>query len=65
MLRKLDPELRRFVTSYARRRAQLPLPLRAQLAGQVQSQLYAAAQDVYTQHGPLAALDFLADLEHQ
>jgi uncharacterized RDD family membrane protein YckC len=64
MLRRLDPELRRFVTSYARRRPQLPLPLRAQLAGQVQSQLYAAAQDVYTQHGPLAALDYLADLEN-
>jgi uncharacterized RDD family membrane protein YckC len=65
LLRKLDPELRRFVTSYARRRPQLPLALRAQLAGQVQSQVHAAVPDVYTQHGPLAALDFLADLEHQ
>ncbi len=30
-LRRLDPELRRFVSSYARRRPQLPLALRAQL----------------------------------
>jgi hypothetical protein len=43
----------------------LPLPVRAQLAQQLQSQLYAAAQDVYSQHGPLAALDYLADLESQ
>ena len=65
MLRRLDPELRRFVTAYARRRLALPLPVRAQLAQQLQSQLYAAAQDVYSQHGPLAALDYLADLESQ
>ncbi len=65
-LRRLDPELRRFVSSYARRRLELPLPLRAQLAAQVQSSLYAAAPDVFTEHGPLAALDYLADLdEHQ
>jgi hypothetical protein len=65
MLRRLDPELRRFVIAYARRRLALPLPVRAQLAQQLQSQLYAAAQDVYSQHGPLAALDYLADLERQ
>ena len=62
-LRRLDPDLRRFIASYARRRPELPLPLRAQLAGQVQGNLYRAAPDVYTQHGPLAALDYLADLE--
>jgi len=62
-LRRLDPDLRRFIASYARRRPELPLPLRAQLAGQVQGNLYTAAPDVYTQHGPLAALDYLADLE--
>lgn len=62
-LRRLDPRLRRFVAAYARRRPELPLPLRAQLAGQVQSQLYTAASEVFTQHGPLAALDYLADLE--
>ena len=63
MLRRLDPELRRFITSYARRRPELPLALRAQLAGQVQPHLYAAVPDVFNQHGPLAALDYLADLE--
>jgi uncharacterized RDD family membrane protein YckC len=63
LLRRLDPDLRRFVTSYARRRAELPLPLRAQLAGQVQSNLKAAAPDVFAEHGPLAALDYLADLD--
>lgn len=64
-LRRLDPELRRFVTSYARRRSELPLPLRAQLAGQVQAQLQAAAPEVFAEHGPLAALDHLADLDRQ
>lgn len=62
-LRRLDPELRRFITAYARRRPELPLPLRAQLAGQVQSHVHAAVPDVYAQYGPLAALDYLADLE--
>lgn len=62
-LRRLEPDLRRFVASYARRRQSLPLPLRAQLAIQVQSSLQAAVPDVFTQHGPLAALDHLADLE--
>ena len=35
-LRRLDPELRRFVTSYARRRPQLSLELRVQLASTLQ-----------------------------
>lgn len=64
-LRKLDPDLRRFVTSYARRRHALPLPMRAQLAGVVEAQLKAAAPDVFAEHGPLAALDHLADLDRQ
>ena len=63
ILRRLDPELRRFITAYARRRPQLPLPMRAQLAGQVQPSLSAAVPDVFNEHGPLAALDYLADLE--
>ena len=63
MLRRLDPELRRFVTSYARRRPQLPVYLRAQLAGMVQANLQSVAPDVFAQNGPLAALDYLADLE--
>lgn len=62
-LRRLDPELRRFIAAYARRRPELPLPLRALLAAEVQSQMHAAVLDVYNQHGPLAALDYLADLE--
>ena len=63
LLRRIDPELRRFVTSYARRRPDLPLDLRAQLAGQLQANLHAAVPDVFSQQGPLAALDYLADLE--
>lgn len=64
-LRRLDPELRRFVTSYARRRPQLSLDLRVQLAGTIQTALRAAMPDVFTQQGPLATLDYLADLERQ
>ena len=62
-LRRLDPALRRFVASYARRRPELPLFLRSQLAGMLQRNLQAAAPDVFTQNGPLAALDHLADLD--
>jgi len=62
-LRRLDPELRRFIASYARRRFELPPDLRAQLAGQVMGLLEAAAPDVFMNYGPLAALDYLADLE--
>jgi uncharacterized RDD family membrane protein YckC len=64
-LRRLDPELRRFVSSYARRRSQLSLDLRVQLAGTVQASLQAAVPDVFTQQGPLATLDYLANLEGQ
>jgi len=64
-LRRLDPELRRFVSAYARRRPELPMELRAQLAYQAQPSLRAAAADVFAQYGPLAALDYLADLERQ
>lgn len=64
-LRRIDPDLRRFITSYARRRAELPLPLRAQLAGRLQAHLQAAAPAVFAEHGPLATLDHLADLEGQ
>src|SRR3989442_2623336 len=65
ILRRLDPELRRFVSSYARPRQQLSLQLRVQLASTVQSSLRSALPDVFTQRGPLAALDYLADLESQ
>jgi len=65
ILRRLDPELRRFVSSYARRRPQLPLDLRVQLASTVQGNLRTALPDVFAQRGPLAALDQLADLSIQ
>jgi uncharacterized RDD family membrane protein YckC len=64
-LRRLDPEVRRFVTSYARRRPELSLEVRVQLASQVSSSLRSALPDVFAQSGPLAALDRLADLERQ
>jgi uncharacterized RDD family membrane protein YckC len=64
-LRRLDPDLRRLVASYARRRIDLPVALRAQLAGQLLGNLEAAVPDVFNQYGPLAALDHLADLERQ
>jgi hypothetical protein len=65
ILRRIDPELRRFVSSYARRRPQLPLELRVQLASTLQSSLRTALPDVFMQRGPLGALDYLADLDIQ
>jgi uncharacterized RDD family membrane protein YckC len=62
-LRRIDPELRRFVSAYARRRMQLPLALRVQLASTVQPSLRVALPEVFAQRGPLATLDHLADLE--
>jgi uncharacterized RDD family membrane protein YckC len=62
-LRRLNPDLRRFVTSYARRRPALSLEVRIQLASQMQPSLRTALPDVFAQSGPLAALDYLADLE--
>jgi hypothetical protein len=61
----LDPGLRRFVASYARRRPDLSLELRVQLASALQPSLRAALPDVFAQRGPLATLDHLADLENQ
>ena len=65
ILRHLDPDLRRFVSAYARRRPQLPLDMRVQLASTVQASLRVALPDVFAQRGPLAALDELANLEVQ
>jgi uncharacterized RDD family membrane protein YckC len=62
-LRRLDPDLRRFVSSYARRRPQLSVELRVQLASSIQPSLRTAVPDVFANSGPLAALDHLADLE--
>jgi len=64
-LRRLDPELRRFVSAYSRRRHQLSLELRVQLASTVQPSLRVALPEIFAQSGPLATLDHLADLEQQ
>jgi uncharacterized RDD family membrane protein YckC len=64
-LRRLDPEFRRFITSYARRRPHLTLGVRVQLAGTVERNLRAAAPEIFSQQGPLATLDYLANLESQ
>jgi hypothetical protein len=63
ILRRLDPELRRFVAAYARRRPQLTLDIRVQLAASVQQPLRNAMPDMFEQQGPLATMDYLADLE--
>jgi uncharacterized RDD family membrane protein YckC len=63
VLRRLDPDVRRFVTSYARRRPELSLDVRIQLASQMQPSLRNALPEIFALSGPLAALDYLADLE--
>src|SRR5256885_15614303 len=63
LLRRIDPELRRFVTAYGTRRPQLPLDVRVRLAAGVQGPLHRALPDMVAQQGPLATLDYLADLD--
>ncbi len=63
LLRRIDPELRRFVTAYGTRRPQLPLDVRVRLAAGVQDPLQRALPDMVAQQGPLATLDYLADLD--
>ena len=63
ILRRLDPDLRRFIGTYARRRSQLTLDIRVQLAASVQQNLKSAMPDMFEQQGPLATLDYLGDLE--
>jgi uncharacterized RDD family membrane protein YckC len=63
LLRRIDPDLRRFVSSYARRRQQLTLDVRVQLAANMQQSLQRAVPDTFAQYGPLAVLDYLANLE--
>jgi uncharacterized RDD family membrane protein YckC len=63
LLRRLDPELRKFIGTYATRRPQLALDVRVRLAASVQDSLQKALPDMVTQQGPLATLDYLADLE--
>lgn len=63
ILRSIDPDLRRFVSSYARRRPQLTLDVRVQLAANMQQSLQQAVPETFAQYGPLAVLDYLANLE--
>ena len=63
ILRRIDPDLRRFVSSYARRRHQLTLDVRVQLAASMQQSLQRAVPDTFAHYGPLAVLDYLANLE--
>ena len=63
ILRRLDPDLRRFIGTYARRRPQLTLDIRVQLAASVQQNLKSAMPDMFERQGPLATLDYLGDLE--
>ena len=63
ILRRIDPDLRRFVSSYARRRPQLTLDVRVQLAANMQQSLQRAVPETFAQYGPLAVLDYLANLE--
>lgn len=62
-LRRVDPNLRRLAGLYARRRLELDLGARYQLAATAQPSLRAALPAVVAQWGPLAALDQLANLE--
>jgi uncharacterized RDD family membrane protein YckC len=61
--RRLDPQLRRFITAYAGRRHQLPLWHRVRLAEQVEPALSTLLPEVVARSGALAALDQLADEE--
>ena len=62
-MRRLDPELRKFVSTYAARRPHLPIDVRVRLAASVQEVLQRAVPEMVAQQGPLATLDYLADLE--
>jgi uncharacterized RDD family membrane protein YckC len=61
-VRRLDPQLRRFVVAYARRRHELTQPRREQLAQQVAPGLAALLPAEVTAYGPAAVLDGLAAL---
>lgn len=61
-VRRLDPQLRRFVVAYARRRNELPPGRREQLAQQVAAGLTALLPAEVAAYGPVAVLDGLAAL---
>ncbi|HEV1996598.1 MAG TPA: hypothetical protein VGR61_00510, partial [Candidatus Dormibacteraeota bacterium] len=60
-MRDLDPPLRDFVTAYAGRRPTLGIAYRTTLAESARGGLSRALPQVVAEHGPLAALDQLAD----
>ena len=60
-VRDLDPALRDFVLAYASRRPSLGMPYRVSLAESARAGLERALPGVVAAHGPLAALDTLAD----
>jgi uncharacterized RDD family membrane protein YckC len=59
--RPLEPPLRRLVTAYGSRRAQLPLERRRAVAQNAEPALRRALPHVVSEQGALAALDQLAD----
>ena len=65
LLRQLDPEFKRFVVAYGLRRAELDGWRRQVLATRVEPGLRRALPELAGAHGPLAALDHLADLASQ
>jgi uncharacterized RDD family membrane protein YckC len=62
-LRRLNPQLRRFVVAYARRRNELPPAHRQQLAAQVAGGLAEVMPAEVAAYGPEAVLDGLAAME--
>jgi len=60
-VRDLDPSLRDFVIAYASRRPMLGIAYRMTLAESARAGLQRALPAVVSEHGPLAALDTLAD----
>lgn len=60
-VRDLEPALRDFVVAYASRRPTLSMPYRVSLATSSRAALERAMPAVVAEHGPLAALDILAD----
>ncbi|GAC1332644.1 MAG: RDD family protein [Candidatus Dormibacteria bacterium] len=60
-VRDLEPALRDFVVAYASRRPTLAMPYRVALAESARASLEKALPALAAEHGPLAALDALAD----
>ncbi|MDQ6883641.1 MAG: RDD family protein [Candidatus Dormibacteraeota bacterium] len=59
----VDPALRRLVVAYAARREELPVARRQALADSAEPALRRALPELVATHGPLAALDQLAERE--